>query len=66
VTKLWRWRKGRQNAEYDVFTLFSLSLGIGIDAHLIRYRGQKDLPRHRDRVPGKRHFRLNFILGRTC
>lgn len=35
----------------------------GVDGHVIRYEGPVDLKPHVDPVDGKRHYRLNIILG---
>jgi hypothetical protein len=77
---LFRWLRGRQDAEYDVLTFLRFPRGedwvyrmpwglrwtmrFGCDGHVIRYVGPVYLPPHVDPVDGKRHYRLNLIMGR--
>jgi hypothetical protein len=78
--ELFRWHKGRQEADYDVLTFMRFPPGkpwvhrlpwglgwdfrLGADAHIIRYAGPFYLPPHTDPVDGKRHYRLNVVIGR--
>jgi hypothetical protein len=62
---LFRWRKGRQDAQYEVLTFLRFGLkGYGCDGHIIRYAGPVYLPPHVDPVDGKRHYRLNIVIGK--
>lgn len=57
-----RWRKGRQNDEYDKF-LLARSPKWRFDAWILRYpEGAQGIPVHRDTVQGYRHYRLNIVL----
>jgi hypothetical protein len=55
---MWAWKKGRQNTGYDVLTLFSF---LFIDAHLIYYPAETEIPPHTDKAKG-RHYRINFVI----
>lgn len=54
-----RWENGRQQSGYEKLQLFK---GENADAYLLRFPKGSSVPPHRDKVPGKRHFRLNITL----
>lgn len=54
-----RWNDGRQRSGYTVLPLF---MSKRFDLYLLRYRKGDGIADHRDPVPGRRHFRLNWIV----
>lgn len=58
--KWWRWNKGRQGTDYDVFPFFISKFAL-CDCYLIRINTGTKIPKHTDKVKeGFRHFRLNI------
>lgn len=60
-----RWQIGRQNTGYDKFLLLANPFLIPFDLYLLRLPDGSEVPPHRDRVTGRRHFRLNIVLRRS-
>lgn len=60
-----RWKNGRLNGGYKVFTFFSIPK-LDIDLHLIYMPCRSEIPRHLDPVlkKGFEHHRVNIILWR--
>lgn len=59
---LWSWNKGRQNTGYEAFPFIISSF---CDAYLLRYKPGTEIPWHKDKIAGKKHYRLNIILTDT-
>lgn len=57
---LWKWLYGRQNKYYDKMLLACIPNFL--DCWLIRYAKAVGIGWHTDKVPGKKHYRINFIL----
>lgn len=57
-----RWEPGRQGTGYEKIQLLQ---GSCFDVYLIRYRPGSHIPPHTDPVPGKRHYRLNWVVWRA-
>lgn len=55
------WTPGRQSADYKKMRVFEFPR-FRSDCWLIYYPHGASLPRHVDRVPGRRHWRLNITL----
>ena len=55
------WTPGRQDTGYFKKTI---AMGSFWDVHLLKFPTGSYAPQHTDLVPGKRHYRLNIILGR--
>jgi len=55
-----RWIEGRQGGAYSKLKLFQLSF---MDCWLIKYAPNYSMPKHKDSVEGKKHFRLNIELS---
>lgn len=57
--KFMKWKNGRQNAQYQIFKIFSF---WRVDCYLIKIPKNQEIPEHVDKVCGKKHFRLNIRL----
>lgn len=53
------WVNGRQGTGYLKKTLLSASF---CDMHILKYPAGSFIPVHTDKVPGRRHYRLNILL----
>lgn len=59
---LFRWKVGRQNTGYEIFTLIYSKL-LKLDCYIIRYRKGASIPAHQDKVDEEhKHYRLNIEL----
>lgn len=58
-----KWQEGRQGTGYFKLKLFSWEPYF--DAWLLKYPPGAHIPRHRDEVDGRRHWRCNIILKRA-
>lgn len=56
-----RWESGRQGTGYRKLRLWQ-SDRLFSDAYLIDYPPHTRIPTHVDKVPGKRHYRINILL----
>ena len=56
------WRPGRQASGYEKMLLAANPFVVPFDCYLLRFKIGSEVPRHRDPVDGKRHYRLNIIL----
>lgn len=54
-----KWEKGRQNTGYEKLKIFQL---LNIDCYILRYKEGDFIPTHKDPVPGRNHWRFNFVL----
>lgn len=53
------WIPGRQGTGYFKFKIFSF---ICVDAYILKYPTNAFISYHYDKVPGKKHYRLNIRL----
>jgi hypothetical protein len=61
---LFKWVDGREGTGYQILTLVRTSI-LPFDCYIIRYPTGSYMPPHRDKVKGKKHYRLNLILRRA-
>lgn len=59
---LFEWRLGRQKTGYWSFLLFFNPFLIPFHIVLLYYPKGSYVPWHYDKVPGKRHYRLNILF----
>ncbi len=57
---MWKWENGRQNEFYNKMLLFRIPKFM--DCWLIKYAKGVGIGWHTDKIPNKRHYRLNIIL----
>ena len=57
---MFKWQNGRQNAFYNKMLIFKSPKFM--DCWLIKYSQGVGLNWHKDKVEGKKHYRLNIIL----
>lgn len=57
---MWKWENGRGNEYYSKKLLFRIPKFM--DCWLIKYAKGAGIGWHVDRVPGKKHYRLNIAL----
>lgn len=56
---MFNWIKGRQLSGYERLTFINTKW---VDLHLIRYPIGIGIPKHKDIIPNKNHYRLNVRL----
>lgn len=56
---IWKWSNNRKKTGYEKFKIVSLWF---FDCYILRFRVGSMIPKHRDRVADKKHYRLNIIL----
>ena len=61
--KLFQWSFGRQGSGYRILPLWR---GLGCDGYIIHIPAGVAIAPHKDKVEGRRHFRLNVDLKGRC
>lgn len=56
---IWRWSNGRKKTGYEKMKIVSFWF---FDCYILRFREGAYVPKHRDPVENKKHYRLNIIL----
>jgi len=56
---IWKWSNGRKQTGYEKLRIISLWF---FDCYILRFRKGALIPKHRDPVADKSHYRLNIIL----
>lgn len=59
---MFKWKKGRQNDNYERVKLFESEL-LKADVYLIRVKPLGIIPPHTDTVKSGKHFRFNITIG---
>lgn len=61
--RLFTWEQGRQGSGYWKFLLAEKQPFF--DAYLLKYPDGTRIQRHRDPIPGRRHYRINIVLKKA-
>lgn len=56
---IWKWSNGRKKTGYEKLRIISFWF---FDCYILRFRKGSLIPKHRDPVADKKHYRLNIIL----
>ena len=65
IRNLFSWQPGRQGTGYEKMLLLANPIVVPFDFYLLRYCEGSEIPKHTDRVDGKRHYRLNIEVWRA-
>lgn len=65
MSKLFRWRCGRQAGGYEKMLLASARFPLPFDCYLLRFNVGSEVSPHIDEVKHGRHYRLNIVLRKA-
>lgn len=59
-----KWEPGRQGGDYRKKLIFAFKIPFmfAMDSYIVEFGPRYYLNKHKDKVEGKRHFRLNIVL----